>query len=86
MQPVSTIDVIKQVLTSWQVIAVTIAILLYIHLVSYVARRYHRPRSSKKIEINLFKKKKASPAVVPNNPEETVSGSNSNDELGLEEA
>jgi hypothetical protein len=36
---------LKQVVTSWQVIAVTVALVLYIFLVSYVGRTYKRPRS-----------------------------------------
>ena len=70
-----------QVVTSWQVIAVTIAIVVYMSLVSYVARTYHRPHASK----TKAKKKKAnSPAA---GPEEVSSpGSNVNEELGLEEA
>lgn len=40
------IDVIKKVISSWQVIAVTIVLVFYFMLVSYVARFYHQPRSS----------------------------------------
>lgn len=68
-----------QVVTSWQVIAVTFAVLIYMSLVSYVARTQRRPRSTAK---NKSKKKEA-----PAGPEEvTVSGSNTNEELGLKEA
>ena len=69
-----------QVIKSWQVIAVTIAIILYLTLVSYVARAYHRPRASK----TKAKKKKAVP--IPVGPEEAeADGSDGSDELGLEE-
>ncbi|MDR1374974.1 MAG: hypothetical protein LBJ24_08385 [Treponema sp.] len=69
------LDLLIRVIGSWQVLAATGAILLYIFLVSYVARLYHRPRQS-------FKKAKRSksapkPAAVP---EEA-----SDDELDLEE-
>ncbi|MDR2435168.1 MAG: hypothetical protein LBD47_11485 [Treponema sp.] len=68
-----------QVITSWQVIAVTVVVLVYMSLVSYVARIHHRPRSISK---NKPKKEKAAVA----GPEEvTGSGSDTNEELGLEE-
>ncbi|GHV95427.1 hypothetical protein AGMMS50293_17470 [Spirochaetia bacterium] len=70
-----------QVVKSWQVIAVTVAIVLYMSLVSYVARMYHRPHASRS---KSKKKQKAAPAAA--GPEETGIGSDSNDELGLEEA
>jgi hypothetical protein len=37
-------ELLSQVITSWQVIAVTVALVLYIYLVNYAARRYRRPR------------------------------------------
>jgi hypothetical protein len=71
-----------QVITSWQVIVVTIAIVIYISIVSSVARSRRRLHlAPKKIKP---KKKKAASAVE--GPEEVTTGSNSNDELGLEEA
>jgi hypothetical protein len=66
-----------QVIKSWQVIAVTIAIILYMFFVSYVARIYHRPRSVSKTKAR--KKAAAGPEEV------TSSGADTNDELGLEE-
>jgi len=78
-------DILKQVFSSWQVIVVTLVILAYIHLVSYVSRKHHRaPRQSKKI--NLFKKRAAKPVMAADNTDDVLSGSSSNDELGLEEA
>jgi len=41
-------ELLIQVIKSWQVIAVTVALVLYMYLVSYAARRYHRPRSVSK--------------------------------------
>ena len=32
-----------QVITTWQVLAVTVVLILYMYLVGYVARTYHRP-------------------------------------------
>jgi hypothetical protein len=80
-------EVIKQVLTSWQVIVVTLVILLYINLVSYVSRRYHRPRTFKKIKIDIFKKKPPKTAAAASNQDDMLSGSDDDDDgLGLEEA
>jgi hypothetical protein len=39
---------ILEVIKSWQVIAMTLALILYMYLVTYVARTYHRPRSVSK--------------------------------------
>jgi flagellar biosynthesis/type III secretory pathway M-ring protein FliF/YscJ len=73
-----------QVIKSWQVIAVTVAIVLYMFLVSYVARTYHRPRAVSK---NKPQKKKTAAAVAAAAPEEVVSSSaDTNEELGLEES
>lgn len=77
-------DLLKQVLTSWQVIAVTLAILLYVKIVTYVAKRYHRPRSIKIKKMSFMNKKAPEPVTAQENLEELPS-SNSNDELGLEE-
>jgi hypothetical protein len=62
---------IVQVLTSWQVLVVTLGIILYIFIVSYVSQIYRsvRPKVSKD---KKPKKEKKSPEVI----EET-------DELGL---
>ncbi|MDR0553736.1 MAG: hypothetical protein LBG76_02905 [Treponema sp.] len=37
-----------QVITSWQVIAVTVVVFLYFLLVTYVARLYYHPRVTKR--------------------------------------
>jgi hypothetical protein len=39
-------SLLKQVISSWQVIAVSAALVLYLFLVSYVARTYKRPSGS----------------------------------------
>jgi len=70
-------ELLKQVITSWQVIAVTIVIILYLNIVFYAARNYHRPR----VKREKVKKQKSEPAPVMEDTE-----SDSNDELGLEEA
>ena len=68
-------EMLIQVITSWQVIAVTVALVMYISLVSYVARIRHGSYSSKR-------KKKANKAVLSSGPE-IVKG---DDELGLDDA
>ena len=71
-------------LKTWQVIAVTVAIVLYIFLINYVARTYHRPRF-----VSKSKPKKAKPpaAEKPGKADKKkTSEKESNEELGLEEA
>jgi hypothetical protein len=74
-------ELLKQVIMSWEVIAVTVALVIYIYLVTYAARRYHRPRM-KSEKPNKRKSKSDAPA----GPVATEAGSDTNDELGLEEA
>ena len=72
-----------QVVKSWQVIAVTVVLVLYMYLVGYVARIYHHPISvsrSKPRRLRISKAKDLKKAM----PE--VSDSNDgNAALGLEE-
>jgi hypothetical protein len=81
MYPDGLSSLLKEVITSWQVIAVTVALVMYMFLVFYVARAYHRPRV-KGIRIKIRKTKPVEKA----GPEEVEGGGDSNDELGLEEA
>ena len=76
------LQLLIQVVTSWQIIAVTVALIFYMNIVLIVARRSHyRPRMVQK----KVKRKKAAPAE--SGPEEVVTSPDSdiNDELGLEE-
>jgi len=66
---------------SWQVIAVTVAIVIYFFIVSYTARTYHRPKSSKKPKAKAPKKEKADAPVL-----DSSESSGGSDELGIEEA
>jgi len=66
-----------KIISSWQVIVITIALLVYLNIVFYVSRAYHRPRV-KKVRV----KKKPKAEELPAAPKE---GASSNDELGLEE-
>jgi len=75
----SLIEILKQVFTSWQVIVVTIAVLLYIHIVSNAAKK----RTAQRRPMKMPKaKKKVEAPLLPTEDSE----SSSNDELGLEEA
>jgi len=76
-------ELLGQIIKSWQVIAVTVALVIYIYIVSYVARRYHRPMAIKKIKIPFKRRSKKSEPMT--GPEEFESSHDSNDELGLEE-
>jgi hypothetical protein len=73
---------LKEVITSWQVIGVTIALVLFYLIFSYTARTDRRPRE-KKVKVKRIKPKKDDPAAGPVAAE---SAENTNDELGLEEA
>ena len=69
-----------QVITSWQVIAVTVVLILYFFLVSYVARLYHSPRSFSSFSAKP-KKFKEAPPEPPSEEEEEVD----DEALGLED-
>jgi hypothetical protein len=58
-------NLLFQVIKSWQVIAVTIVLVLYMSLVSYAARAHHKPASVSKTKP---KKKKKQPAEKPKEP------------------
>jgi len=86
MQTLSLVDLIKQVVTSWQVIVVTVGILIYLNIVFFVSRKHHGPSSILKMG-GKNKKKKSKPEKAPSaGPEETGGGKDTNEELGLEEA
>ena len=73
-----------QVIISWQVIAVTIVLVLYMFLVNYVARIYHRPRSvsqSKPRRLGIAKLKALKKSIP-----EVADSTDTNEALGLEEA
>jgi hypothetical protein len=71
-------DLLAQILRSWQVIVVAIVMILYIKLVSHTAKRHHRPKMSKK-------KAKRVKFEIAQDPKKAKSGSNIDNELGLEE-
>lgn len=78
------LTLLKEVILSWQVIAVTIALILYLNIVFYAARARRRVKLNLRNKIN-FKRKK--PKVESEAVEtEELTESNQTDELGLEEA
>lgn len=89
MYPGGLVALVKDVISSWQVIAVTLAMLIFLKIIFYVSASYRRPIKIKK----LIPKKKpkpaaaAAPAAGAAKPEEIheESQGSSNDELGLEE-
>jgi len=82
MFPGGIVALLKQVITSWQVIVVTLGFILSVFIINFVARSHHRMRKVKKLS---FKKKKAKPAAAAGGIDEMPAASSSNDELGLEE-
>lgn len=73
---------LTEVIQSWQVIAVTVALVAYTFLVNYVARSYHRPRS-----ISKTKPQKLKAAAVTNaGPKVASDTEDTNQALGLEES
>jgi hypothetical protein len=73
------IEVLFQVVKSWQVLAVTGALILYFFLISKVTRGHRRPRAIART--NPLGKTKGAPAPVGEPDVETTD----NDDLGLEE-
>jgi hypothetical protein len=73
-------NILIQVITSWQVLAVTAAVILYIALVLYVANLYHPPR--RRLTLPKPKKPKSAPAATRAAEKEIITD---DDDLGLEE-
>jgi flagellar biosynthesis/type III secretory pathway M-ring protein FliF/YscJ len=72
-------DLILRVIASWQVIAVTVALVLYVFLVSSVSRLTRKKRAKK---ASPRPKRVKGPAPMPSEDEVIREGA---DELGLEE-
>jgi flagellar biosynthesis/type III secretory pathway M-ring protein FliF/YscJ len=71
-------DMLLQVVTSWQVLAVTVAVILYFFLVSYVGRNYRRPRH---VSAKLIPKASHAGEAAEDEEEQT----SVDEDLGLEE-
>jgi len=81
------IELVKNVVTSWQVIVVTLAILIYFLIVTQAAKAYRRPSAMKNLKPkNLFKKKEKPAEAAAAGPEVSESDTNHVDDLGIEEA
>jgi len=70
-------EYIKSVIASWQVIAVTLVLIVYFFLVSYVARLYH-PRRNRSFSFTSRPKKEKTVKAAEIIPE------SSDDDLDLE--
>ena len=64
-----------KVITSWQIIVVTVVLVIYFSLVSYVARLYHRPR---RMDFSFSTKQKKEKLQTVQLPETSA-----DDDLGL---
>jgi len=54
-------ELLPQVITSWQIWVMILALVLFMYLVGYVARTYHRPRMSRAKPKKKKKEDKAAP-------------------------
>ena len=77
MQPISLFEVLKQVISSWQVLFITLALLLFLKIFFSAARKYRRTKSKPKPRI-----KTKSPKTKAEKKEENLIN---DDGLGLEE-
>jgi hypothetical protein len=66
-------SLLVQVITSWQVLAITGALVVYMYLVAYVARTYHRPRMATRLKPKKVKKEKSAAPTVANSDDELLS-------------
>ena len=76
------VNLLIQVIKNWQVLAITIALVLYMALVNYVARTYHQPRFVSKTKPRKSKSK----AKAKSSASAITEDVDSNAALGLEEA
>jgi hypothetical protein len=60
-------ELLFQVIKSWQVIAVSVALIMYMSLVSYAARAHHKPAS-----VSRTKPKKQKKSKAANKPKESA--------------
>jgi hypothetical protein len=74
-------NLLLQVITSWQVIAATVVIILYLFLVSYVSKLYHTPRSSSRLSAKPKKPQETAPTPESSEEEEETDDG----DLGLDD-
>ena len=75
------INLAIQLISTWQVIAVTVVLVLFVFLINYVAKPHHQP-----LFVSKAKPKKAKSAAKAEKTDKKKSADEAiNDELGLEE-
>ena len=79
------VQLLLQVVKSWQVIAVTAALVVYIFLVNYVARAYYQPKAASKSRPRRTKSQMTKVKAIQDEIPEVEDKANSNEALGLEE-
>ncbi|MCL2209543.1 MAG: hypothetical protein FWC19_06620 [Treponema sp.] len=79
------LELLVEVITSWQVIGITIALLLFLKIVFNAAKAYRRPKMKLAGKIKLRLKKSKSNASLGDGAE-IIHEEDGKDELGLEEA
>jgi len=86
------IAMLKEVIFSWQVLAVTVVIVLYLNIVFYTAKSYHRPKAKPPEKVKAAKKKAEPGPALPDagkaedEDEAAEPKEDSNADLGLEES
>ena len=83
MGSIDVVDLLLKVITSWQVIAVTLAILIYIAIVNNAAKSYKSPRTAKAVK---EPKKKETQAAPQGDLKEVIADGDTNEDLGIEES
>jgi hypothetical protein len=76
-------NILIQVIKSWQVIAVSVALVMYMSLVGYVARAHHKPASVSRTKPK--KKEKPKPAEQPTAAPASKPGSKKRSKKGSQE-
>jgi len=77
------LELLIEVITSWQVIGITIALLLFLKVVFNAAKAYRRPKTK---AAGKMKFKFRKPKSNAGDSAEIIHEDNGKDELGLEEA
>jgi hypothetical protein len=77
-------SMLAQVITSWQVIAVTVVFVIYVSLVKYVSRIHHR-RSRDTFMPRSRKKSEPAETAAPPPPAPVPAAKTESEEMGLEE-
>jgi hypothetical protein len=79
MYPDGIFALLKEVIFSWHVIVITIALVIYMNIVFYVAKSYRRPRI-KRVRVKKTRTSKPKEEIT-----DFTDDDNPNDELGLDD-